>query len=95
MRQIYLWYFLHVLPKIGQWIAPNRESAYHYLPTSVGQFDQGEMLLERMKQAGLRDLRAQPMTFGTVTLYRGKKGTRSKQRRPPSWNEPRHREEGS
>lgn len=74
MRQIYLWYFLHVLPKIGQWIAPNRESAYHYLPTSVGQFDQGEMLLERMKQAGLRDLRAQPMTFGTVTLYRGKKG---------------------
>jgi demethylmenaquinone methyltransferase/2-methoxy-6-polyprenyl-1,4-benzoquinol methylase len=73
LRQIYLWYFRKVLPKIGQWIAPNRDAAYHYLPNSVGQFDQRETLLDRMRDAGLRELSADRMTFGTVTLYRGNK----------------------
>ena len=50
---IYGWYFRHVLPRIGQALARNRQAAYNYLPQSVGQFPQGEALAERMRAAGL------------------------------------------
>ena len=62
-------YFRHVLPRIGQLLARNRQSAYNYLPASVGEFPQGEALAERMRSAGLVDIRYHPMTFGVATLY--------------------------
>jgi len=43
------------------------------LPTSVGEFPQGEALLERMRAAGLAELRRYPLTLGVVTLYVGTK----------------------
>ena len=62
-------YFRYILPRIGQLLARNRESAYNYLPASVGEFPQGEALAERMRSAGLVDIRYYPMTFGVATLY--------------------------
>ncbi len=70
---IYAWYFRHVLPRIGQALARNTQAAYNYLPQSVGQFPQGEALAERMRTAGLQNVRFHPLTFGVATLYIGEK----------------------
>lgn len=70
---LYGWYFRRVLPRIGQALARNRHSAYNYLPASVGEFPQGEALAERMRQAGLGEVRYHPFTFGVASLYVGVK----------------------
>lgn len=70
---VYRFYFRHVLPKIGQLLAPNKHSAYQYLPESVMEFPRGSGLLRQMESVGLRELRAFPFTFGVVTLYLGQK----------------------
>lgn len=70
---VYGWYFRNVLPRIGQALARNTQAAYNYLPQSVGRFPQGEALAERMRAAGLGDVKWRAMTFGVATLYWGKK----------------------
>lgn len=70
---VYGWYFSQILPRIGQSLASNRQQAYDYLPTSVGQFPQREALAERMRQAGLTDVVFRSFTFGVATLYVGVK----------------------
>jgi demethylmenaquinone methyltransferase / 2-methoxy-6-polyprenyl-1,4-benzoquinol methylase len=72
-KAIYGWYFRNVLPRLGQFFARNSTAAYEYLPESVGEFLQGEALLERMRAAGLDDLRRYPLTLGVATLYVGTK----------------------
>jgi demethylmenaquinone methyltransferase/2-methoxy-6-polyprenyl-1,4-benzoquinol methylase len=72
-RAIYGWYFRHVLPRIGQFFSRNCESAYSYLPASVGEFPQGEAMVERMRAAGLEDVMFRGLTFGVATIYVGKK----------------------
>ena len=42
--RFYLFYFRHILPRIGQFFARNKSAAYEYLPASVGQFPDGEAL---------------------------------------------------
>lgn len=76
-KAIYGWYFRNVLPRIGKFFARGSEDAYEYLPTSVGEFPQGEALAERMRAAGLCDVRRYPLTFGVATLYVGKKAVSS------------------
>jgi len=70
---LYSWYFHRVLPRIGQWLARNRQSAYNYLPQSVGEFPQREAMAQRMKTAGLREVRFHSLSFGVATLYAGAK----------------------
>jgi demethylmenaquinone methyltransferase/2-methoxy-6-polyprenyl-1,4-benzoquinol methylase len=72
-RALYGWYFHHVLPRIGQALARNRLDAYNYLPQSVGDFPSGEALAERLRAAGLRDVRHYPLSLGVATLYLGVK----------------------
>jgi demethylmenaquinone methyltransferase/2-methoxy-6-polyprenyl-1,4-benzoquinol methylase len=72
-KAIYGWYFRNVLPRIGQLIARNRESAYSYLPQSVGEFPQGEALAQRMRAAGLVDVTYRGLTLGVATIYVGTK----------------------
>ncbi|HEY4313466.1 MAG TPA: bifunctional demethylmenaquinone methyltransferase/2-methoxy-6-polyprenyl-1,4-benzoquinol methylase UbiE [Pirellulales bacterium] len=72
-RAVYGWYFRNVLPRIGQALARNRLDAYNYLPESVGEFPSGEALAERMRTAGLHDVRHYPLTLGVATLYVGVK----------------------
>lgn len=74
-KAIYGWYFRHVLPRIGQLLARNRQSAYNYLPESVGQFPQGDELAEMMRGAGLADVWYRGLTLGVATLYVGTKPT--------------------
>ncbi len=68
---LYGLYFRHVLPKIGQLLARNRQEAYNYLPQSVGEFPSGERLAERMRAAGAAEVRYYPLTLGVATLYVG------------------------
>jgi demethylmenaquinone methyltransferase/2-methoxy-6-polyprenyl-1,4-benzoquinol methylase len=72
-KAVYGWYFHNVLPRIGRIVARNSGDAYEYLPTSVGEFPQGEALLPRMRAAGLTETRCYPLTFGVATLYVGVK----------------------
>ncbi|MGD9648509.1 MAG: bifunctional demethylmenaquinone methyltransferase/2-methoxy-6-polyprenyl-1,4-benzoquinol methylase UbiE [Pirellulales bacterium] len=73
LRLLYGWYFRHVLPRVGQALARNRHGAYNYLPQSVTEFPQGEALAERMRAAGLAEVRFWPLSFGVATLYVGRK----------------------
>lgn len=73
LRALYGWYFRHILPRLGQWLAANRQNAYNYLPASVGEFAEGEGLATRMRAAGLESVRCLPFTFGIATLYLGTK----------------------
>lgn len=73
LKQGYGFYFRHVLPRIGQWLARNDKDAYAYLPESVGQFPCGQALLDRMEGVGLRAERFWPLTFGVASLYEGMK----------------------
>ncbi|OJW27898.1 MAG: dimethylmenaquinone methyltransferase [Planctomycetales bacterium 71-10] len=70
---LYLAFFRKVLPRVGQAIAPNADSAYHYLPKTVLEFPDGQDLLDLMASRGLVDLEMHPRTFGIATLYVGVK----------------------
>ena len=73
LSHLYNAYFKHVLPRVGQSMSKNKQSAYEYLPQSVQEFPSGEALAIIMRQAGLNDIKMVPMTFGVVTLYLGTK----------------------
>ena len=75
LKAIYTSYFRHILPRVGQWVAGNSEGAYHYLPSSVGEFPQYDELVEKMEVAGLTNVQFYPLTFGVATLYVGEKPT--------------------
>jgi demethylmenaquinone methyltransferase/2-methoxy-6-polyprenyl-1,4-benzoquinol methylase len=70
---MYRWYFRRVLPRIGNMLAKNEDSAYKYLPESVLTFPDGEELLAKLRDHGLTDTWHRPMTFGIATLYVGVK----------------------
>ena len=71
--RLYRFYFRRLLPLVGQLLARNEDSAYHYLPASVLQFPDGETLAGRLRQHGLTEVRWYPFTFGIATLYVGRK----------------------
>ncbi|WP_231749184.1 bifunctional demethylmenaquinone methyltransferase/2-methoxy-6-polyprenyl-1,4-benzoquinol methylase UbiE [Tautonia plasticadhaerens] len=73
LGRLYLTFFTHVLPRVGQAVAPNRYDAYRYLPESVMQFPDGQEMLDLMTSRGLVDAVQHPLTFGIATLYVGTK----------------------
>jgi len=72
-KAVYGWYFRNILPRIGQLLVRNAQSAYSYLPESVGEFPQGEQLADKMRAAGLDQVRYNRLTLGVATLYVGTK----------------------
>jgi demethylmenaquinone methyltransferase / 2-methoxy-6-polyprenyl-1,4-benzoquinol methylase len=70
---IYRWYFLRVLPRLGQIVSRSPESAYEYLPESVSEFPQGIELTSLMEEAGLTETSFRPLTFGIASLYVSRK----------------------
>jgi demethylmenaquinone methyltransferase/2-methoxy-6-polyprenyl-1,4-benzoquinol methylase len=65
-------YFTKVLPAIGTMISGVR-GPYAYLPASVERFPAPDEMLNRMHQAGFREVSWTPYTFGVAGLYRGVK----------------------
>jgi demethylmenaquinone methyltransferase/2-methoxy-6-polyprenyl-1,4-benzoquinol methylase len=70
VRSLYLFYFRRILPLIGRAIS-GHAGAYSYLPASVGGFATPHDFQELLKCVGFVDVRAQPLTVGTVQLYLG------------------------
>ena len=73
LHVLYRNYFKYILPRIGQMLAKNKQSAYDYLPASVSEFPYGKMLADKMEACGLSEVQWMPLTFGIATLYIGKK----------------------
>lgn len=70
---LYNSFFRHVLPRVGQALAPNGYDAYEYLPTSVQEFPEGEAMCALMGARGLTQVTHTPLTMGVATLYIGSK----------------------
>jgi demethylmenaquinone methyltransferase/2-methoxy-6-polyprenyl-1,4-benzoquinol methylase len=73
VRTLYLWYFNHLLPRLGRLIS-RHTSAYGYLPASVGAFASPEEFVTILRQHGFVDAAAARLTFGIVCLYTGRRG---------------------
>jgi demethylmenaquinone methyltransferase / 2-methoxy-6-polyprenyl-1,4-benzoquinol methylase len=71
IKPLYLWYFTHVLPRVGRAIS-GHGAAYSYLPASVGTFAPPSEFVGTLRAAGFSDVRADPLTFGIVYLYTGR-----------------------
>ena len=71
-KQIYGWYFNHILPGIGSLVSKDN-SAYKYLPESVKQFPSGSDFLKELSAAGFKDCICKTLTFGVSSIYLAKK----------------------
>lgn len=70
IRGLYNWYFRAVLPRLGRLVS-SHQSAYSYLPASVGTFPPPAQFAATISSHGFRDVRAVPLTLGIVYLYVG------------------------
>jgi demethylmenaquinone methyltransferase / 2-methoxy-6-polyprenyl-1,4-benzoquinol methylase len=68
IRTMYGWYFRYLLPLVGRMISKH-QSAYSYLPASVGTFPAPGEFLQMCETSGFTCARAVPLTFGVVYLY--------------------------
>lgn len=68
IRQLYGWYSRSIIPVLGGMISKHRE-AYEYLPKTVSEFPDGEMMLSILRSVGFGTAAAYPLTFGIVTIY--------------------------
>ena len=68
VRSAYLWYFRHVLPRLGNAVARNGSDAYTYLNRSVEAFPSGAALARLVEAAGFGGVVQHPLTFGIAAL---------------------------
>jgi demethylmenaquinone methyltransferase / 2-methoxy-6-polyprenyl-1,4-benzoquinol methylase len=74
VSQLYLWYCRNVLPRIGRAVS-RHSAAYDYLPASIDAFAAPAEFVKVLRQAGFGDVRADPLTFGSVILYTASRGS--------------------
>ena len=70
LAQLYELYSFHVIPKLGEVVANDRDS-YQYLVESIRKFCTQEELVERMQGAGFEDVKYTNMTGGIVAVHEG------------------------
>ena len=68
IRSLYNWYFRVVLPRLGR-VVSKHQSAYSYLPASVGTFPAPAAFAATISSHGFTDVRAVPLSLGIVYLY--------------------------
>ena len=71
-RALYLFYFHHILPRIGGAIS-GHPTAYSYLPDSVAHFPETEELARRMSAVGFSTVTWEAQTFGIAAIHVGEK----------------------
>jgi demethylmenaquinone methyltransferase / 2-methoxy-6-polyprenyl-1,4-benzoquinol methylase len=74
LRGLYSWYFSRVLPQIGRLVS-RHDAAYSYLPASVRAFATPDEFVTILRDSGLCEVSAVPLTFGIVFLYMGCRGS--------------------
>lgn len=67
-RQLYLFYFTKILPRIGALVS-GKDGPYSYLPASVKEFPSVEALKEMLLSVGFNEVVAYPLTGGIATLH--------------------------
>jgi ubiquinone/menaquinone biosynthesis methyltransferase len=72
LQKLYDLYSFHVIPKMGEWIAHDKES-YQYLSESIRTFLTRDELLGLMKQVGFERTRYDIFSAGIVALHVGYK----------------------
>jgi len=72
IRIPYLFYFRHLLPRIGSLISGDSH-AYRYLNRTVEDFPFGEKFAALMQKEGFSQVSMHPLTFGVATIYVGEK----------------------
>ncbi len=68
VKQLYDFYFKRICPLIGKMISKDT-SAYTYLYESVKAFPEGKQVLMRLEEAGFRETKWMPLTFGIASVY--------------------------
>jgi demethylmenaquinone methyltransferase/2-methoxy-6-polyprenyl-1,4-benzoquinol methylase len=68
IREVYNWYFRAVLPRLGRLVS-HHDSAYSYLPASVGAFPRPAEFAATISSHGFSEVRAVPLSLGVVYLY--------------------------
>jgi demethylmenaquinone methyltransferase/2-methoxy-6-polyprenyl-1,4-benzoquinol methylase len=68
LRTLYAWYFRYMLPLVGRMIS-RHQSAYSYLPASVGTFPPPAEFARTLAATGFSQVRTVPLTFGIVYLF--------------------------
>ncbi|MPY86629.1 MAG: bifunctional demethylmenaquinone methyltransferase/2-methoxy-6-polyprenyl-1,4-benzoquinol methylase UbiE [Luteitalea sp.] len=74
VRSLYLWYFRHVLPRIGRLVSRHRD-AYTYLPASVDAFARPEQVATTIEGQGLSAVQTVRLSLGVVYMYAAAKPT--------------------
>jgi len=72
IRNLYLFYFRHVLPVLGGLISGDH-GAYRYLNQTVESFPSGEDFCNLMLRAGYSGVQVRPLTQGIASIYIGEK----------------------
>jgi demethylmenaquinone methyltransferase/2-methoxy-6-polyprenyl-1,4-benzoquinol methylase len=72
VRAGYHAYFRHVLPAVGRLVS-GHATAYRYLPESVANFPEEDVLAGLMRDAGFIDVRWRSLTLGIVAIHVGEK----------------------
>ena len=68
IRALYSWYFKYVLPLIGRLVSKH-QSAYSYLPASVGTFPPPSEFAATLNATGFSHIQTVPLAFGIVYLF--------------------------
>lgn len=71
-RQLFNFYFSHVLPRIGGAVSGSR-GAYEYLPDSVSRFPDQKGLAAMMREIGFSDVEYRNLTGGIAAIHTGTK----------------------
>ena len=67
---LYRTYRKHLLPRIGGTLSGDG-AAYRYLDDTISTFPSGENFLAHMRNVGFKNVAAQALTMGSVSLYTG------------------------
>lgn len=68
----YLFYFKHILPKIGRLVSKD-DRAYTYLPDSVNAFPYGEKMKQILLETGYKKVELKKQSLGIATIYKATK----------------------
>ncbi len=68
VKQLYSFYFRHILPKIGKWVS-KEGGAYAYLPKSVEHFPKPDDFMHLLAENDLGNVKVRSLAFGIAMLY--------------------------
>ncbi|MDE7411435.1 MAG: bifunctional demethylmenaquinone methyltransferase/2-methoxy-6-polyprenyl-1,4-benzoquinol methylase UbiE, partial [Paramuribaculum sp.] len=72
VKTLYRFYTRTLVPFVGRLISHDTR-AYSYLPESIAAVPQSDKMTRIMQEAGFADTTFRRLTFGTCTIYQGKK----------------------